>query len=599
MHSKSDRGSTETPHRALSPSDSKTVTDVRWATKVLGLLADRPILRIVASPGAAEVAEYTGTDLVAAANALVADQVLAEDAKVVLLLFPHSPELFLLQLGLVLSGKVPAVLPWPTTRVDAEKYQRNLLHQLGSLPADHLITLPQLRKNLSPGLPYPVSDCSIARAAQFEKLFTEKFEADACPPRNLPHLGLPSETLFLQFSGGTTGTQKCVAVTEDMLEAQLTRLAKVLRPSKDDGVASWLPMYHDMGLIACLWFPLWVGIPSIQFAANDWLLRPELLFEFIQQYGGTMCWLPNFAFSYLAQRRGSMKGGYSLDRVRAWINCSEPVRRKSMVAFAHAFADWGVSRECLHASYAMAENVFAVTQTELGKLPGEIARTRVRDSTIRLDANAFELLDDVYLSSGHCLPEMRTRVVGCDGSECADREAGEIQLSTPCLFQGYWSRDGFRRDEFTSDGWYSTGDYGFFSDGELYVIGRMKDIIIVGGQNIFPEDLEVIAGRAAGVYPGRVVAFGIDDEEAGTQTIGVIAEMAGEFEPHLATVIEREIRNLVKASLAIAPRFVRVVPQRWIVKSTAGKISRKDTRDRFLAEQNSTMIETVGDQSKS
>lgn len=570
-----------------------------WAHKVQGLSADRPILRIVASPGAAEVTEYTGTELITAANTLVADRRIAEDSKVVLLLLPHSPELFLLHLGLVLSGKVPAILPWPTTRVDAEKYQRNLLYQLSTLPANHLVTLPRLAENLRPGLPYSVSSCLIARAAQFERLFAERLDAEECTNRDVPNPGLPSDTLFLQFSGGTTGTQKCVVVTEAMLETQMTRLATALRPSKGDCVASWLPMYHDMGLIACLWFPLWAGIPSIQFAANDWLLRPELLFELMEQYGGTMCWLPNFAFSYLAQRRGSMKRRYSLDRVRAWINCSEPVRRKSMIAFAHAFADCGVSQECLHASYAMAENVFAVTQTDLGKLPGQIARSSVQDSALRLDANAFELIDDVYFSSGRCLPEMRTRVVGADGSESAEREAGEIQLSTPCLFQGYWSRNGFRPDGFTDDGWYATGDYGFFSDGELYVIGRMKDIIIVGGQNIFPEDLEIIAGRAKGVYPGRVVAFGVDDEEAGTQTIGVVAEMAGEFELDGARTIEHDIRNLIKASLSVAPRYVRVVPQRWIVKSTAGKISRKDTRARFLADQNSSVIETVGDQRES
>ena len=271
-----------------------------WAHKVLGLSADRSILRIVASPGAAEVTEYTGPDLITAANALTADRRIAEDSKVVLLLLPHSRELFLLHLGLVLSGKVPAILPWPTTRVDAEKYQRNLLYQLSTLPANHLVTLPRLAENLRPGLPYRVSSCSIARAAQFERVLTERLDAEACTDTDVLHPGLPSDTLFLQFSGGTTGTQKCVVVTEAMLETQLTRLATMLRPSKDDCVASWLPMYHDMGLIACLWFPLWAGIPSIQFAASDWLLRPELLFELMEQYGGTMCWLPNFAFSYLA-----------------------------------------------------------------------------------------------------------------------------------------------------------------------------------------------------------------------------------------------------------------------------------------------------------
>lgn len=569
-----------------------------WTKNVLGLTLDRPVLRIVSSPGATEVTEYKGADLVTAASEL-GDQLLGEDTRVVLLLLPHSPELFLLQLGLVLNGKVPAILPWPTTRVDAEKYQHNLLYQLSSLPAHHLITLPRLAENLRPGLPYSVSGCSIARAAHFESVFAERLDVAKCIRWDMPHPQLPSDALFLQFSGGTTGTQKCVVVTEGMLEAQLTRLASVLRPSSEDGVASWLPLYHDMGLIACFWFPLWAGIPSIQFAANDWLLRPELLFEVLEQYGGTLCWLPNFAFSYLAQRRESMKGTYVLERVRAWINCSEPVRRKSMIAFADAFADWGVSREDLHASYAMAENVFAVTQTDLGKLPGEIARACVHDSTLRFDANAFELLDDVYFSSGRCLPEMRTRVVRTEGSECAEREAGEIQLSTPCLFHGYWNSDGFRQDSFSGDGWYSTGDYGFFFEGELYVIGRMKDIIIVGGQNIFPEDLEVVAGRAAGIHPGRVVAFGVEDEEVGTQAIGVVAEMAGEFDVHEASAIEREIRNLIKASLAIAPRYVRVVPQRWIVKSTAGKISRKDTRVRFLAEQNSSLIKTVGDHRES
>jgi acyl-CoA synthetase (AMP-forming)/AMP-acid ligase II len=177
---------------------------------------------------------------------------------------------------------------------------------------------------------------------------------------------------------------------------------------------------------------------------------------------------------------------------------------------------------------------------------------------------------------------MRLRIVGKDGSLCADFVAGEIQLQTSCLFEGYWSREGFRRDAFTDDEWYRTGDFGFVSDGELFVIGRVKDIIIVAGQNIFPEDVEVVASQVAGVYPGRVVAFGIDNDELGTQSVGVVAEMKDEFEPVKAEEMEREIRSLIVASLGVAPRYVSVVPKRWIVKSTAGKISRHDTRDRLL-----------------
>jgi acyl-CoA synthetase (AMP-forming)/AMP-acid ligase II len=232
----------------------------------------------------------------------------------------------------------------------------------------------------------------------------------------------------------------------------------------------------------------------------------------------------------------------------------------------------------------MAENVFAVTQTELGKILETVKRSEVRGATTSYDSTAFELIDDVYVSSGRCLSDMQTRVIRPDGSVCVERQAGEIQISTPCLFGGYWGRNGFRRGGFTADPWYSTGDYGFLSNGELYVIGRMKDIIIVGGQNIFPEDLETIAGRVSGVYPGRVVAFGIDDDEIGTQRIAVVAEINGEFDAEKARAIEGEIRNLIIASLGVAPRYVAVLPQRSIVKSTAGKISRKDTRTRFLRE---------------
>jgi acyl-CoA synthetase (AMP-forming)/AMP-acid ligase II len=543
------------------------------------------MLRIASSPGAAEVHAYTGHELMNSATELAHRQRLGDQANVVLLLLPHSPELFLMHLGLVLSGKIPAILPWPTTRVDAEKYQRNLLYQLGSLPADCLITLPRLAANLGPGLPYPVSACSIAEGAYFEKSFAERSVASGPAQGPRRRSDVPEGTLFLQFSGGTTGTQKCVAVTGAMLREQVERLSSVLTPTEGDSVASWLPLYHDMGLIACLWFPLLTGIPSIHIAAADWLLRPELLFEVIERYGGSICWLPNFAFSYLAQRRPEMDQQYHLQHVRAWVNCSEPVRRASMFAFADQFADWGVAEESLQASYAMAENVFAVTQTNPRTAPRMVRRAEIRDVRAQYHAKAFELIDDVYVSSGRCLPGMTIRIVRADGSRCDDFEAGEIHIDTPCLFQGYWHSDGLRRDAFTADGWYATGDYGFLADGELYVIGRMKDIIIVAGQNVFPEDVEVIAGRARGVYPGRVVAFGIDDEELGTQSIGVVAEMSGVFDPELARNIETEIRALITAALAIAPRYVSVVQQRWIVKSTAGKISRADTRARFIEER--------------
>jgi acyl-CoA synthetase (AMP-forming)/AMP-acid ligase II len=344
-----------------------------------------------------------------------------------------------------------------------------------------------------------------------------------------------------------------------------------------DGVASWLPLYHDMGLIACLWLPLWTGTPSFQFSATDWLLEPDLLFQALDRYGATFCWLPNFAFPYLAGAKERMKGTYSLGHVRGFVDCSEPVRLGSLRKFAEAFADWGVKAQQLGASYAMAENVFAVTHTPLGEEPRNHPRMAPGLNAASL---SFDLLDDVYVSSGSPLPGMGVRIRSQNGDFVENGTPGGIEIRTESMFSGYWGNQGFQTSALTPDGWYQTGDYGFLANGELFVIGRTKDIIIVAGQNIFPEDIEMIANSVAGIYPGRAVALGIEDDEAGTEVICVVAEMRGEYDPAVAHKLSLEIRSLIVSGIGIAPRYVLVKPERWIVKSTAGKISRRETRVR-------------------
>ncbi len=511
---------------------------------------------------------------------------LPKDRAVVLLLLPHSPELFLLQLGLVLRGYLPAILAWPTSRIDAEKYQRNLIHQLSHLPADQLITLPRLAGNLAGSLPYRVAALQLESGAAFEKLFPVGAVSECLERQESSHQGShPSpEALFLQFSGGTTGAQKAIVVTAAMLSEQLKQLGSVLQFTRDDRVVSWLPLYHDMGLIACFWLPLWYGAPSFQMAANDWVINPELFLRYISSYRATVCWLPNFSFSYLSQRREHTQNHYALESVRAWINCSEPVRLKSVTEFATAFASWGVRKESLQASYAMAETVFAITQSRLGKELPTIPRSRVRHGSLAYAELAFDLIDEVYVSSGRPIPNTEVKIVAADGSPCPEAVAGEIHVRTPSLFSGYWSSGGFQTHSL-NDGWHATGDFGFLVNGELFVIGRFKDIVIVGGNNIFPEDVEALVNTISGIYPGRVVAFGVEDLDYGTQSLAVVAEAKDEFQAEAAAELEASIRKLVLATMGTAPRHVAVVPQRWIVKSTAGKISRRETRERFLRER--------------
>jgi len=563
-------------------SHSEFVSQLRERLAAQG---DKVLLRIVVAPNFDHPREFTGKAILALADQLASSFTLPRERSVVLLLLPHSPELFLLQLGLVLKGHVPAILAWPTSRIDPEKYQRNLVHQLSHLPADQLITLPRLAQNLQDSLPYPANGLVLENAAAFEKVFpagpvAERLEPGAFPGRNLcPE----ANTLFLQFSGGTTGAQKAIVVTGDMLRAQFGQLGSALGFSSADSVASWLPMYHDMGLIACYWMPLWHGAASLQMAANDWVLNPELLPKYLSRYHATFCWLPNFSFSYMSQRREQMSR-HDLSSVRAWINCSEPVRLKSITEFASAFADCGIRKEALQASYAMAETVFAITQSALGRELATIPRQQVHHGNHTYSELAFDLIDDVYVSSGQALDGTEIKIVAADGSLCPEATPGEIYVRTASLFSGYWGNEGFQTHSL-KDGWHATGDFGFLANGELFVIGRFKDIVIVGGNNIFPEDVEAVVNTIEGVYPGRVVAFGVEDKEFGTQSLAVVAEMKADFEDEAAQQLEASIRKLVMTAIGTAARYVAVVPQRWIVKSTAGKISRRETRERFLRER--------------
>jgi fatty-acyl-CoA synthase len=546
---------------------------------------EKTLLRVTVAPDFERPIEFTAKALLDRAEELASSFGITKERSVVLVLLPHSPELFLLQLGLVLKGHIPAILAWPTSRVDPEKYKCNLVHQLNHLPADLLITLPRLAENLAGSLPYPACGMSLANGASFEKIFpaapvSERLGNRKSPKRN----GCPNpDALFLQFSGGTTGAQKAVVVTAGMLAHQLKQLGEVLQLSDADVVVSWLPLYHDMGLIACYWLPLWHGAASVQIAANDWVINPELLLKYAARYKATFCWLPNFSFSYLSQR-GEQMQKHSLGSVRAWINCSEPVRCKSVAEFATTFAGRGVKKESLQASYAMAETVFAITQSEPGRELASVPRSCVSHENRACGELAFDLIDDVYVSSGKPLPDTEIKIIAVDGSKCPDFAPGEIHVRTPSLFSGYWGAEGFQTHSLNG-GWHATGDFGFIAEGELFVIGRFKDIVIVGGNNIFPEDVEAVVNSVAGIHAGRVVAFGVEDQEFGTQGLAVVAEMKGEFNEDAALQLETTIRKLVLTVIGTAARYVSVVPQRWIVKSTAGKISRRETRERFLRDR--------------
>lgn len=474
----------------------------------------------------------------------------------------HGLDLYAAFLGALWAGHVPTMIAPPSPRMESRKYADALRQMLAHLALDVLVTAAE-------GVEAPTA--RVLRPADVTAT-----DADfAAEP------GTPDAVAVVQHSSGTTGLQKGVALSHRAILAHHACYTEALGLRHDDVIVSWLPLYHDMGFVACFLLPCLAGVPWVALSPFDWVRRPLSLLHAISAHGGTLCWQPNFAYAFMAKalRDPSALDGLDLGSMRAWINCSEPVRASSQAAFVEAFAPAGVTADQLAASYAMAENVFAVTQTRPGA-----ARACVGDAEVFAREHRFEPAGEGvrFVSNGPPLPSTRVRVVRGDQAQ-AEGHVGEIQLRGDHLFAGYFRRPDLSAAAQTPDGWYRTGDLGFVWAGEIYVTGRSNDLVIVQGKNLYPADAEHAAGQVPGVNPGRVVAFGLPDDQLGTEKLALLVETAADFDGHPARLC-LAIRNHVAQSLDVTPAVVRVVPPRWLVKSTSGKLARGDNRAKFQAE---------------
>ena len=258
-----------------------------------------------------------------------------------------------------------------------------------------------------------------------------------------------------------------------------------------------------------------------------------------------------------------------------------------MKEFEETFSEIGLKSGVLQSSYAMAENVFAVTQSNVSGTSGP---TRIWvDGRSFCTAHRIVAVPEAttgavsFTSSGSLLPNHEIRIVSDAGEPLGEGSVGEVQLRSDCLFTGYYNRPDLTGQAIV-DGWYRTGDLGFHLDGELYVVGRKKDLLIVGGENIYPQDIEEIVAAHPAIHDGRAVALGIYNPNLGTEDIVVVAEVEQSNSLARAAKIEAELRNALVAGLGVAVRTILLKPPKWIVKSTAGKPARANTREKLLKE---------------
>ena len=510
-----------------------------------------------------------------------------QPGEVIILILQHGADLLYAFFGAILNGSIPAIMPFLTEKLSPEQYRRSITSLFEITTPAAVVTYPEFQdevhKAITPGSSVKVT------------LISNQINAHPIGGSLTLSSGIsrsPGDTVLLQHSSGTTGLQKGVALSHKAVFNQLNSYSSALELGQSDVIVSWLPLYHDMGLIAGFLLPILSRVPLVLLSPFDWVRAPQMLLHAVTEYKGTLTWLPNFAYNFCAQKiRTRDLEGVELSSWRAVINCSEPMYWRSHQMFLERFRPYGLNPTALATCYAMAENVFAVSQGGINK-PVTIDRISQRallaDRLAVPAVNGDEAIN--MLSAGRPINNTRVKILDSQHVEVADRHLGEIALSSDCMLTGYYNRPDLTGHAFHR-GWYLTGDLGYIADGEIYITGRKKDLIIVGGKNIYPQDLENLASEVDGVHPGRVVAFGIPNEASGTEDVVIIAEVdTGDLRQNGDDLedtpafqrIGDEIRLRVTRGSDIALRLVKLVNRGWLIKTSSGKIARNANREKYL-----------------
>lgn len=385
---------------------------------------------------------------------------------------------------------------------------------------------------------------------------------------------------LLQLTSGSTADPKAVRITHGNLLANISAMAR--RAELDDEhdiMVSWLPMFHDMGMVGFYTTPMLMGIELVKVTPVDFLTAPLLWAQLISKYRGTITAAPNFAYALLGRRLGGVDedDAYDLSTLRIALNGAEPIDEKAVRAFVAAGARFGMPAECVFPAYGMAEGTLAISfaspmiglrldYLDAEKLESENRAVPVAQDTPEASLRTFAIL-------GPPLDGFEARIVSVpDGKVLAEREVGEIQVRGDSVTPGYLTVDGPLATQ-DADGWLATGDLGYIVDGEIVICGRAKDVIILAGRNIYPTDIERAATTVDGVRAGNAVAVRLD---AGTrrERFAVVVESRFAGDTDKEKVLRKNVGARVFEAVNARPSAVLVLPAGTLPKTPSGKLRR-------------------------
>ncbi|MFF5084603.1 fatty acyl-AMP ligase [Actinoplanes sp. NPDC000266] len=383
------------------------------------------------------------------------------------------------------------------------------------------------------------------------------------------------DAALLQLTSGSTAEPKAVRITHRNLYANVTDSARHLGCDESGVMVSWLPMFHDMGMVGCLLLPMLSGLELVSVTPTDFLSRPLLWAELMSRYGGTITTAPNFAWAVLARQLTRVPdGALDLSALRVAGNGAEPIDPATMAGFVSTATRFGLRPEAVNCCYGAAESTLVISMSAMADPMlldvVDAASLEQERRAVPTEGGARQLP-----KLGKPFPTVEVRVVDDDGKPLSERQVGRLQLRGESVTNGYITPDGWEpaRD---ADGWLDIGDEGYLTDGQVVVCGRRKDVIIMGGRNIYPTDIERAAGRVPGVREGNVAAVRLPAGEGrARESFAVIVE-AREGAPD---DIAREVTSRIVAEIDARPAQVRVVPPGSLPKTPSGKLRRGAARE--------------------
>jgi len=553
-----------------TPDDSATLIDIlNWHVSVH---PNRPHIRFYTDEGDGEVITYAQLKNAATRVAGGLQQRGLQPAEPVVLMLPSSPNYFYSFFGILLAGGIPVPVYPPVRLSQLEDHMRRHVRILANCLARTFITVPeakkvaQLLKSQVPNLQHIVSAAELVAST-----------AISTSP-----VITANDVAFIQYTSGSTSNPKGVVLTHANLLSNIRAMGRVVNAKPKDVFVSWLPLYHDMGLIGAWLGSLYYAMLVVIMSPLSFLSRPERWLWAIHHHHGTLSASPNFGYEYCLRRLNDEDlEGLDLGSWRAAFNGAEPVSPETLSSFSQRFKTFGFNKKAMMPVYGLAESTVGLALPPLDRGP---VIDRIERDTFMKTGSANPAQDENgqalrFASNGPPLADHQIRVVDRAGHELPERQEGRLEFRGPSSTSGYYRDAENTRNLFDGE-WLDTGDLAYIANGELFVTGRIKDIIIRAGRNIYPHELEEAVGNIAGIRTGRVAVFGSEDKQSKTERLIVMAETRSKDNKEREK-LRTEINTLATDLIASPPDEVVLAPPGSILKTSSGKIRRAASRELF------------------